>query len=53
MLLLLDSRVTYLKPTPQYRRPTVTPIVVKEDDDDLFLAAWYMYMTNWYKQEYK
>ena len=53
MLLLFDSRVTYLKPTPQYKRPTVTPMVVKDDDDDLLLVAWYMFLSRVYKQEIK
>lgn len=51
MLLLLDNHVTYLKPTPQYKRPTVTPVIKIDDDDDLFLTTWYMFLSHVYTKE--
>ena len=51
MLLLWQSTVTK---HPYYQPPDVVfAKPIEEDDDDLFLAAWYLYMTNWYKQENK
>lgn len=52
MLLLWQSTVTK---HPYYQPPDVVFSMPKDedDDDDLFLVAWYMFMTNWYKQENK
>jgi len=48
MLLLWQSTVTK---HPYYQPPDVVFVnPIEDDNDDLFLAAWY-YMINWYKQE--
>ena len=51
MLLLWQSTVTK---HPYYQPPDVVFVnPIEDDNDDLFLAAWYLFMTNWYKQENK
>ena len=53
MLFLFDSRVTYIKPIPQYKRPIVTPVIKIDDDDDIFLATWYMFLSHVYRKDNK
>jgi len=48
MLLLWQSTVTK---HPYYQPPDVVFVKPIEEDDDLFLAAWFLYMNRWYKQE--
>jgi hypothetical protein len=50
MPLLWQSTVTK---HPYYQPPDVVFANPIEDDDDLFLAAWYMFLSHVYKQENK